>query len=343
MSFGGKNVLVTGGAGFIGSHLVDGLVNQGANVTILDNLSTGSKKNLNPKARFLFGGVEDVQVVRKSMEDIELVYHLAADATTRESSVGWDTPHRTLEHNVIGTLNVFRAIAERHLEARVIFASSAAVYGEPVFTPIAESHPTNPISPYGISKLAGEKLALAYFKEFGIDAVALRIFNTYGPRQPRYVIFELLKKLQTNQARLQVLGTPITVRDYCYVSDMVDALLLAGVKGVGGQVYNVSGETPVTMGDLVQILLHQLGLAGSTRVRFTGRSWKGDITKMVADISRIRDLGFRPSVDLKEGIRLMIDSEWWESASKGQTTSTLRHPDEVNSKVWQADRESSRS
>jgi UDP-glucose 4-epimerase len=319
MSFGGKNVLVTGGAGFIGSHLVDGLANHGANVTILDNLSAGSKKNLNPKARFLFGGVEDVEVVRKSMEGVELVYHLAADATTRESSMGWNTPERTLEHDVIGTLNIFRANAERRSDVRVIYASSAAVYGEPLFTPVSEDHPTNPISPYGVSKLAGEKLAIAYFKEFGIDAVVLRIFNTYGPRQPRYVIFELLSKLLTNQTRLQVLGTPIIVRDYCYVSDMVDALMLAATKGIGGHVYNVSGENPVTIGHLVELILAQLGLTDKVDVQYTGHSWKGDIEKMLGDISKIKELGFQPKITLEEGLKKMLESAWWKTIQRQST------------------------
>ena len=316
MSFSGRRILVTGGAGFIGSHLVDALVSQGANVTVLDNLSTGSKKNLNPNATFFCGSVEDPEVVRKSLGDIELVYHLAADATTRESSMGWGTPVRTLETNIIGTLNVLRSIVDLGLETKVVYASSAAVYGEPIFTPVTEDHPTNPISPYGISKLAGEKLVIAYFKEFGIDAVAVRIFNTYGPRQPRYVIFELLKKLQTDRTRLQVMGTPAVVRDYCYVSDMVEAVMLTATQGVGGQVYNVSGGTPVTIGHLVELILAELGMSGKIDVSYTGHSWKGDIMKMEADISKIARLGFRPEISLKEGLNMMLGSEWWKSLTQ---------------------------
>ena len=150
-----------------------------------------------------------------------------------------------MECNGIGTLNVFNSLVKMNSHPRVIFASSAAVYGEPLHTPVSEDDPTNPLSPYGISKLMGEKLALAYFKEYGTDTVVIRIFNTYGPRQPRYVIYELLNKLRTDQTRLQVLGTPDVVRDYCYVSDMVDALLLAAQKGAGGEVYNVSGGNPI--------------------------------------------------------------------------------------------------
>jgi UDP-glucose 4-epimerase len=227
--------------------------------------------------------------------------------------MGWQTSSHTLENNIMGTLNVLEAIVDLGLEAKVVFASSAAVYGEPLFTPVTEDHPTNPISPYGISKLAAEKLAIAYFKEFGIDAVAIRIFNTYGPRQPRYVIYELLRKLRTSPTRLQVLGTPITVRDYCYVSDMVDALILASTKGVGGEVYNVSGESPVNIGHLVELILAELGLTNKVDVQYTGHYWKGDIRRMIGDISKIKKLGFLPKTPIEEGLKQMLESSWWKS------------------------------
>lgn len=313
----GSRIVVTGGAGFIGSHLVDTLVGKGADVLVLDDLSTGTKINVNCSAKFVRGDVTDIRVVRECLRDSELVYHLAADATTRESSMGWLTPEKTLRVNTVGTLNVLEAVVKLNQDTRIVFASSAAVYGEPVFTPVTEQHQTNPISPYGVSKLAGEKLVLAYFLELGVKTNIVRIFNTYGPRQSRYVIFELLKKLQADQTRLEVLGNEKIVRDYCYVSDLVRGILLVSEGSASGEIYNISGENPVTIGDLVQVILRQLGLAGRTKVRYTGRSWKGDITKMVADTTRIGVLGFRPVVDLEEGIRLMIDSEWWQAESKG--------------------------
>jgi UDP-glucose 4-epimerase len=316
MHFTNRNVLVTGGAGFIGSHLVDVLVKQGANVTVFDDLSTGLKTNLNPKVTFYRGGVEDAKAIRSKLKNIDLVYHLAADATTRESSMGWDTPIRTMECNGIGTLNVFNSLVKENSNSRVIFASSAAVYGEPLHTPVSEDHPTNPLSPYGISKLMGEKLAVAYFKEYGTDTVVIRIFNTYGPRQPRYVIYELLNKLRTDQTRLQVLGTPDVVRDYCYVSDMVDALLLAAQKGAGGEIYNVSGGNPISIGNLVNQLLAQLDLTGKVDVHYSGCSWRGDIKKMIGDISKIRGLGFTPEIGIEEGLRRMLQSDWWTTRGR---------------------------
>lgn len=308
--FTNRNVLVTGGAGFIGSHLVDALVAQGAHVTVIDDLSTGLRTNLDSRVVFYRGGVEDIEAICGKLENIDLVYHLAADARTRESSVGWQTSIRTMECNGLGTLKVFNFLVN-NFNPRVIFASSAAVYGEPLHTPVTEDHPTNPLSPYGISKLMGEKLALAYFKEYGTDTVVVRIFNTYGPRQPRYVIYELLNKLRADQSRLQVLGTPDVVRDYCYVSDMVDALLLASQRGKRGEVYNASGGNPISIGNLVNKLLAQLELTGMVDVQYSGRSWKGDIKRMIGDISKIRGLGFNPKIGIEEGLRRMLQSDWW--------------------------------
>ena len=220
--------------------------------------------------------------------------------------------HRTIGRDIVSALNLFNTIEKLNPAARIVIASSATVYGEPVRTPVTEEHPTNPVSPYGISKLAEEKLAFAYFKEFGVDAVVIRIFNTYGTRQHRYVIYELLKQLRAKPSRLEVLGSPNTVRDYCYVSDMVNALLLASAKAVGGEVYNVSGESPVSISHLVELLLEHTELTGKVDVQFTGKSWKGDIHTMVGDISKIKRLGYQPEVSLKQGLTRMLDSEWWK-------------------------------
>jgi len=304
---------VTGGAGFIGSHLVDRLVREGANVTVLDDLSTGSRSNLNPAVAFQHASITDTQAVRDSLRSVSVVFHLAADATTRESSMGWQTPVLTLECNLMGTLNMLQSIVKLGLKTRMVFASSAAVYGEPLRTPVAEDDPTNPVSPYGISKLAGEKLAFAYLKEYEVDSVVVRIFNTYGPRQARYVIFELLKKLQKDKSRLKVLGSPDTVRDYCYVSDMVDALILAATNGAAGRIYNVSGESPIDMAHLVDLIIMQLGIKGNVEIQFTGHSWNGDIKKMTGDITRIKEIGFQPTISLAGGLRQMLASSWWRS------------------------------
>ena len=309
MKIKGKNILVTGGAGFIGSHLVNSLLKKGATVTIIDDLSTGRKSNVNIKAKFIDGDIRNFDILTECLDNIDIIYHLAADARTKESSMGWYDPIRDIRINAEATLNLFRAIMEQDLDSRIIYTSSAAVYGEPQYTPIDEDHPTNPLSPYGISKLSGEKYAFAYFKEFGIKSISARIFNTYGPRQSRYVLFDLLKKLQSNKNRLEVLGNGKNIRDYSYISDTVDALLLLIEKGHWGKVYNVAGENPISISDLIVLILTELNLIGITEVCYTGNSWKGDITRMMADITKINKIGFHPKVSMEEGIKKTI--EWF--------------------------------
>lgn len=315
MELESKKVLVTGGAGFIGSHLVNALLEKGASVTVIDNLSGGLRGNVDKGAKFIYGDIRDSKIIQECLKNIDVVYHLAADATTKESSMGWRDPVHEMRVNAEGTLNIFRSIADLDLNVRVVYTSSAAVYGEPQYIPVDEEHPTNPVSPYGISKLSGEKYAFAYFKEFGIKSISARIFNTYGPRQPRYVTFDLLKKLQVNQNRLEVLGKGNTIRDYSYVSDTVNALLLLMEKGNWGETYNVAGNNPISIKDLVDLILSELNLIGRTKVLFTGKSWKGDITRMIADTTKLKKLGFQPKISLEKGIEKTIE---WFFTSKVQ-------------------------
>lgn len=313
MGWKGKSVLVTGGAGFLGSHLVDRLVELGSNVTIVDDLSFGKQENLNKQAKFIKLDIRNYEALKVSMSETapEIVFHFAASATTKESAMGWLDPVFDYEVNTVGTLNVFKAVVGAGLKPHVIYASSAAVYGEPEYTPIDEEHPTNPLSPYGVSKLAGEKYAFAYNKEQGIPITIIRIFNTYGPRQPRYVMFDLLWKLKCNPDKLEVIGTGEQLRNYCYVSDAIDAFILAAEKHAVGEVFNLAGENAINIKELVWRILKMLNLSGRTEVSYTGESWKGDIVELVADTSKIRErLGFEPKIPLDVGLSRLRD--WFE-------------------------------
>jgi len=298
-----RDVLVTGGAGFIGSHLVDRLVELGARVTVLDNLSFGRGENVNPAANLLEHDVTDYSQVKKDVGGKELVIHLAASATTKESSMGWKDPLYDYRVNALGTLHLLRAVAELADRPRIVFASTAAVYGIPERVPLDESHATRPISPYGVSKLAGEKYSYAYWHEHALDVVTVRIFNTYGPRQTRYVMFDLLTKLRACPERLEVLGDGEQVRDYCYVSDTVDGLLIAAQRGAAGSVLNLASGEPVVIRELVGRMLETAGLDGRTEVCYTGQTWRGDIPKLLGDSTKLRRLGFKPRVSLEEGLR----------------------------------------
>lgn len=306
MNWQDKEVLVTGGAGFIASHLVDLLVEEGAAVTAIDNLKDGKIENLEKskdKIRFLKIDVKDYERLRNVIkeEEIEIIFHFAANANVPYSV---EDPKYDFETNALGTFNVLNSCIDNDDIEKIIYASSAAVYGEPEYIPIDEKHPLNPISPYGASKLAGEKLGFAYYYTYGIPFISMRIFNTYGPRQRRYVMYDFLKKLRNNPEKLEVLGTGEQVRDYCYVTDMANAFVLAAEKeNAIGEPFNVAGGNPITIKELAELMVRIMGLKGNTELYYTGKSWKGDIVKLVADISKIRNkLGFKPEVKLEEGI-----------------------------------------
>lgn len=307
MNWTGCKALVTGGAGFVPSHIVDALVERGAEVTVLDNMQAGREENLaavRDSIRFLKGDVRNPDTVRKVIAGQEFVFHLAANASVPLSV---RDPRYDFETNALGTFNVLDAAREAQVR-RVVYASSAAVYGEPQYVPVDETHPLRPSSFYGESKLAGEKLGMMFHRMYGLGFSCIRIFNTYGPRQPRYVIADLIRKLRKNPDSLRVLGTGEQVRDYCYCTDTAGAFVAAAEREeMNGGAYNISGGNPVSIRALVAILLEVMDLP-RCEVSYTGESWQGDISHLEADITRIRNAGFAPTIPLKEGLRLTIDS-----------------------------------
>ena len=311
-----SKLLVTGSAGFIGSHFVDYALAIGDQVVGVDDLSAGNMDNVNPAARFIRGDVTDYPAMLKLIETErpDGVVHFAADATTKTSAMGWNDPFCDYRINMAGTLNVLEAIRRSNVPAKLVYASSAAVYGEPDSVPISESHPTNPVSPYGVSKLAGEKYCLAYARECGVAVTIFRIFNTFGPRQPRYIMSDLIKKMRATPAAIEVLGTGEQLRDYAYVSDVVRAFH-AGMtsREASGKIFNIAGGNQIAVRDLARLIADTLGLKPA--LNFTGQSWKGDIARLWADTSLIRDrLGWRPEVPLEEGLRRLAD--WIANAGK---------------------------
>ncbi|MBK8019087.1 MAG: GDP-mannose 4,6-dehydratase [Betaproteobacteria bacterium] len=302
MSLNQSRVLVTGGAGFIPSHLVDLLVASGAHVVVLDDMSAGKPDNLadvKNDIEMVVGSVADAELVDGLVKGCRLVFNFAANADVPRSV---KFPSVDFFTNAVGAFNVYDS-CRRHGVERVLQASTAAVYGEPEYTPMDERHPLRPISPYGASKLAAESMGLAWNHTYGLPFTAIRIFNTYGPRQPRYVIYDLFRKIQKDSSRLEVLGTGEQVRDYCYVADTATAFfnLAQNPDAVGG-VYNIAGGHPVSIRQLVALILETLQLK-DTEVYYTGQSWPGDINRLVAGLEKIRLAGFEPTVDLKEGLR----------------------------------------
>ncbi|MBU6997426.1 MAG: GDP-mannose 4,6-dehydratase [Theionarchaea archaeon] len=303
-------VTVTGGAGFIGSHLVERLAGD-TDIVVLDNFQSGSRRNVQHvtgNIKVVQGDVRNRETVTGAVEGSHTVFHLAANASVPFSI---QNPRYDFETNAFGTLNVLEAARKWDVE-NVVYASSAAVYGESEYLPIDENHPTHPVSPYGVSKLAGEHIGTVYGEVYGLNFSAVRIFNTYGPRQPRYVMYDLLRKLEQDSSQLEVLGTGNQVRDYCYVTDMVDALMLVAEKGHG--VYNVGGGVPTSVREVAEFIVSRV--APDTRIVYTGTSWKGDIQVLIANIEKIKALGFNPKVSLHEGIQELIT--WFSQATEQQ-------------------------
>ena len=296
----GRRVLVTGGAGFIGSHLAARLAEGGATVTVFDDLSAGFAEQVPEGVRFVRGDVRDRAAVEAAVRGQSWVFHFAANASV---PVSVDDPDLDFTVNALGSQVLFRACAGRDVE-RVVFASSAAVYGNATRIPIPECSALLPVSPYGASKLAAERLGAVYASVYGLPFTAVRIFNTYGERSRRYVIYDLLRRLAKRTDRLELLGDGTQRRDFCHVPDACETLVrVAAADGLRGESINLAAGSPITIRALADVILEALGLLGRTEVSCTGVSWPGDIGPLIGDPTRIRDVtGYSPTVSLVDGI-----------------------------------------
>jgi UDP-glucose 4-epimerase len=300
-------VLVTGGAGFIGSHTVDGLLGGGFDVVVLDDLRSGCLENLSKHVgdgcfRFVRGDVTDSRLVRDLISDLDAVLHLAALVSVPES---FKDPVLTNDVNVGGTLNLLRACVDFGVK-RFVYASSCAVYGEAESLPTNEDYPAKPVSPYGVSKLVAENHVRAFQENFGLETVCLRYFNVYGPRQAYSdysgVITQFLSRL-ARDLPLVVFGDGEQTRDFVYVQDVVEANVLALKCGGAavGEVFNIGTGVATSINQLANALLE---VANKTHLKILySEAREGDIKHSVADISRAKNkLGYNPEVSLKEGL-----------------------------------------
>jgi UDP-glucose 4-epimerase len=296
-----SKALVTGGAGFIGSHVVRELVEKGYDVAVLDNLSTGYRKNLAmvPVARLIEGDVRDAGIVSRAMEGAEVVFHLAASVGNLRSI---EQPFEDAEINVIGTLTILEAALKAGVR-KVVCSSSAAIFGELKQLPIREDHPAEPDSPYGVSKLAAEKHCLAYSRFHDIEAVCLRYFNVYGINQ-RYDAYGNVIPIFTHRL---LAGLPLTIygdgeqtRDFVNVRDVARANLLAAEsRGISGA-FNIASGNCTTVNQLVDLLRKVSSI--NPEVAYDPPR-KGEVQHSQADISVAHAaLGYEPTVDLAGGL-----------------------------------------
>jgi UDP-glucose 4-epimerase len=300
-------ILVTGGNGFIGSHIIDFLINNGhLDVISLDNLSGsnyGNNLNKNPKCTYVYGDLGNLAFLDKFFSDnhINYIFHIGANGNVPYSN---DFPTVDFNSNAAGTFNIFNLSLKYNVN-KIVFASTAAVYGVPENVPVLETNPLNPISNYGLTKLYGEKLAVAYYKTYGLNCNVIRIFNTYGPRQPRYVLYDFIKKLNDNKTKLEVFGDGEQIRDYAYVSDTVQAFYDVMLSEKNGEVYNISGGNPISIKKLIEIISEILEI--DPAITYTGKSWPGDIKILNGDISKIsKEIGFKPQVSIELGLQESI-------------------------------------
>ena len=307
-----SRVLITGVAGFIGSHLAEKIRSLGHEVIGLDNFSEGHMENLSNLARdggfkLVRGDILNPEDLREASEGIEGIFHLAAQSSVPKST---EDPLRDFELNVRGTFNVLECARKADIKT-VIFASSSTVYGRaPLPTP--EDSPLLPISNYGASKAAGEAYCSSYSALYGLKTANLRYFNIFGPRSRKGVMFDLLRKLQRDPRKLEVLGTGAQSKDYLYIDEAIEATMLVAAKGeLVGEAYNVGSGENHTVGEIVEKLFDILGLSGKTEPFYTGFSWRGDVQSTLAEISKLGALGFEPKVRFEEGLRIFVD--WYKS------------------------------
>ncbi|NHI82930.1 MAG: SDR family NAD(P)-dependent oxidoreductase [Candidatus Thorarchaeota archaeon] len=302
----GARTLVTGGAGFIGSHIVDGLIEQDAEVIVLDDMSNGDLKNIarwedNKRLKLIKGDIRNQETVRNAIRDVEYLFHQAARVSVPYSV---RNPHLVLEVNVMGTTVLLEESRKADVE-KIVVASSSSVYGDTPTLPKVETMCTNPISPYGVSKLAQEQLGKAFHETYNMNITSLRYFNVYGPRQRggsyAGVISIFFKKAFENQA-LPIFGDGTSTRDFTYVEDVVQANLLAAAKPVSkGRIYNVARGEQTSIDGLTDEIIR---LSSSKSKKEYLASRPGDIHDSLADLTLIcRELGYDPKYGISEGLR----------------------------------------
>ncbi len=307
--------LVTGGAGFIGSHIASALSSAGARLRIIDDLSTGYRENLEEikgEVDFIHGSLADEKSLRKALEDVELVFHEAAIPSVPRSI---EDPRQTHIASVESTFSLLLAARENKVK-RIVYAASSSAYGDQPTLPKVENMLPEPLSPYAVAKLVGEHYCQVFTRVYGLETVSLRYFNVFGPRQDpssQYsgVISRFISALLSGE-RPVIYGDGEQSRDFTYIDNVVDANLKAAESARGiGQVINIANGERISLNQLLAELKSLTGKSDVVADFEDARA--GDVKHSLADISRARDLlGFAPHVDLRTGLQLTID--WWKNS-----------------------------
>ena len=307
--------LVTGGAGFIGSHLVDRLMERGYEVRVLDDLSAGSLENIrqwleHERFEFIKGDMRDLEVITEAVKGVEAVFHLAANPEVR---IGAQSPELLYETNVLITYNLLEAMRKEGVTI-LAFTSSSTVYGEAEKLPTPEDYgPLEPISVYGGAKLAAEALISGYAHTFDMKAITFRLANIIGERSNHGVIYDFINKLRKNPERLEILGDGTQRKSYLHVSDTVEGMLHLFNEFLKEDktydVYNLGNDDWITVKEIAAIVSREMGL--NPEFHFTGgvdggRGWKGDVKIMLLDIGKAKAKGWKPKLNSYQAVERTV-------------------------------------
>jgi len=315
----GLRTLVTGGAGFIGSHLVDALIQEGCFVRVLDNLSNGKLENLSqhnndPYLEFIEGSVTEPSDATKAVEDIDIIFHLACLGVRHSIKYPFEN-HRV---NAEGTLTILQEARNANIK-KFIYCSSSEIYGTAQYVPMPETHPTYPATVYGASKLAGEAYTRAYYDTYGLDVTIIRPFNTYGPRShhegdsgemiPKSIVRAL------NNEPIYIFGDGSQTRDFTYVEDTAKGFIAAAKSDtIVGQTLNIGSNFEISIRKIADLILKNLKLP-SNQINYV-QNRPGDVLRLYADSNKFMEItNWKPQVEFENGLKKTID--WFKSRPEG--------------------------
>ncbi len=308
-------IFVTGGAGFIGSHLVDRLCQNNFDVVVFDNLSAGRKENIEKwfetsNFKFVFGDLLLSEKIPHDLSGCETVFHLAANPEVRAGS---ENPTLHFEQNVLATFNLLEAVRKAESVKTLVFTSSSTVYGDAYEIPTPENYaPLKPVSVYGASKLASEALIASYAYTYGFKAVIYRLANIVGARTKHGVIHDFIRKLKENPKSLEILGDGTQKKSYLHVSDCLEAMLIgleASKEKV--EIYNIGSDDQVGVKEIADIICGKMGL-NNVQYMFTGgvdggRGWKGDVKFMLLNSNKLKQLGWKPKFNSRQAVERAVE------------------------------------
>ncbi len=302
-----NKILVTGGAGFIGSHLVNCLTEKGNRITVFDNLSSGKigfiENHLeNPDFTLIKGDLLDHKAIERACKDIDLVFHVAANPDVR---LGASDTKIHFDQNILATYNLLEAMRKNSVK-KVAFTSTSTIYGEAHIMPTPENYgPLLPISLYGASKLACEALITSYSHTFDMQAWIFRFANIVGPRSTHGITVDFIRKLQENPIQLEILGDGKQEKSYLHVSECVDAILFAIEKSKEDvNIFNIGSEDTISATGIGRAIVEEMKLS-EVKFIYTGgsRGWKGDVPRMRLDIEKLKDIGWKPAYTSERSVR----------------------------------------